>query len=329
MALGRWVSIALAAIIGACASGCAASEAEEPAVTAAEIASKASYPVVLAHGFFGFEELGGLDFATYFYGVRADLASAGEDVFTPAVDPFNDSVTRGKQLLAHVEDIVRQTGATKVNLIGHSQGGLDARYVAHMRPDLVASVTTIGTPHAGSSLADIVLGVPGSGAVAGLTDAIVRLVGRPLWDEVGNETSVGRAFRQLTVEACSEFNATYTDAPGVTYWSIAGRTSFSLGGDECDVDDAPELVRRWDRSRDRPAALLAVPATVLGGLSRAPNDGLVSVTSARHGTFLGCIPADHLDEIGHLHGGTPGLGPNFDHLAFYRELVAFLRASGK
>lgn len=329
MALGRWLGIALAAIVGAGATGCAASPADDAEVASAEVSSKKAYPVVLAHGFFGFEELGGLDFATYFYGVKADLAAVGENVFTPAVDPFNDSVTRGEQLLAQVEDIVRQTGAKKVNLVGHSQGGLDARYVAHVRPDLVASVTTIGTPHAGSSLADIVLGVPGAGTVAGLTDAVVRLVGRPLWDEVGNETSVGRAFRQLTIESCAEFNAAYTDAPGVAYWSIAGRTSFSLGGDECAVDDAPDFVSRWERSRDRPAALLVLPATVLAGISLAPNDGLVRVASARHGKFLGCIPADHFDEIGQIHGGTPGLGPNFDHLAFYRELVAFLRASGK
>jgi len=41
-----------------------------------------------------------------------------------------------------------------VNLIGHSQGGLDVRYVAAVRPDLVASVTTIGAPHQGAQVAD-------------------------------------------------------------------------------------------------------------------------------------------------------------------------------
>ena len=44
-------------------------------------------------------------------------------------------------------------------------------------------------------------------------------------------------------------------------------------------------------------------------LSPEPNDGLVTVTSATWGTFLGCIPADHLDEVGQLLGDAPGLVP--------------------
>ena len=96
------------------------------------------YPIVLAHGFFGFEDFAGVGFITYFYGVKDELADRGEaQVFTPAVDPFNDSETRGEELLAHVERILAETGAAKVNLIGHSQGGLDSRYVAHQRPCLL------------------------------------------------------------------------------------------------------------------------------------------------------------------------------------------------
>ncbi len=323
MALGKLAGVLVAGLISACAAS-----TEPTAASSAEVVAQERYPVVLAHGFFGFEDFAGLDFATYFYGVKDHLAAEGEIVFTPAVDPFNDSVTRGKELLARIEAIVAETGAKKVNLVGHSQGGLDARYVAHVRPDLVASVTTIGTPHEGSKLADIVLGVPGSCAAAGLADALVHLVGHPLWDEVGKETSVGKAFEQLTVASCADFDRTYTDAPGIPYFSIAGRSSFSLGGDECAADDSPDFITRYATSRDRTSALLVVPAAVLSGVSLDPNDGLVLVRSARHGTFLGCIPADHFDEIGQIHGGSPGLGPNFDHLAFYTDLVAYLRARG-
>lgn len=323
MALGKLAGVALAGLISACAAS-----TEQTEANTAEVVAKDRYPVVLAHGFFGFEDFAGLDFATYFYGVKDHLAAQGETVFTPAVDPFNDSVTRGKELLARVEAILAETGARKVNLIAHSQGGLDARYVAHVRPDLVASVTTIGTPHEGSKLADIVLGAPGSGIAAGLADALVHLAGHPLWDKVGKETSVGKTFEQLTVASCADFNRTYTDAPSVPYFSIAGRSSFSLGGDECAIDESPDFITRYAGARDRMSALLVVPAAVLSGISLAPNDGLVRVNSARHGTFLGCIQADHLDEIGQLHGGSPGLGPNFDHLAFYTDLVAYLRARG-
>jgi triacylglycerol lipase len=117
----------------------------------------APYPVVLAHGFFGFEDFAGAGFLTYYYKVKENLAAKGELVLTPAVDPFNDSDYRGDQLIEHIEAFLAQTGSAKVNLIGHSQGGLDARAVAHKRPDLVASVVTIATPHHGTPVADIAL----------------------------------------------------------------------------------------------------------------------------------------------------------------------------
>ena len=69
---------------------------------------------------------------------------------------IGSALGRGEQLLAYVQQVLAATGARRVNLIGHSQGGLDVRYVAAVAPDLVASVTTIGTPHRGSEFADYV-----------------------------------------------------------------------------------------------------------------------------------------------------------------------------
>ena len=57
-------------------------------------------------------------------------------------------------LLARIDEILRETGAQKVNLFGHSQGSLTARYAAAKRPDLVASVTSVAGPNHGSELAD-------------------------------------------------------------------------------------------------------------------------------------------------------------------------------
>lgn len=292
---------------------------------------QAPYPIVLAHGFFGFEAFAGVDYIDYFFGVRAHLAEAGElQVFTPAVDPFNDSVTRGRQLQRAVEDIVKRTGVARVNLVGHSQGGLDARYVAHHRPDLVASVTTIGTPHRGTPLADLALGLSDFGPVPGLLDALTRLIGAPLWDAVGNETSVMAALYQLSEEGAAEYNATITDAPGVPYYSIGGRTAYASGGRDCAADDAPEFITRWGRARDPVDPLLLLTGEVLAGglFNRSVNDGLVPASSTHWGRFLGCIPADHLDQMGQLLGDLPGLLNPFRHRTFYRDLVSWLRAEG-
>ena len=148
---------------------------------------------MLAHGFFGFEQFAGLDFETYFYQVKDHLASQGEIVDTPAVDPFNDSDTRGAELLVAVQQFLAQTGAKKVNIIGHSQGGLDARVVANLRPDLVASVVTISTPHHGSPVGDVAMKLLSDPNFSGVVDALVKLVGGALYDTIGNSTSVTKS----------------------------------------------------------------------------------------------------------------------------------------
>ncbi|MEZ4288835.1 MAG: alpha/beta fold hydrolase [Polyangiales bacterium] len=67
----------------------------------------------------------------------------------------NTSIVRGEIIIEQLDNIAAATGATKFNLIGHSQGTFDARYIASVRPDLVASVTSIAGPHRGSELANL------------------------------------------------------------------------------------------------------------------------------------------------------------------------------
>ncbi|MEC7522028.1 MAG: alpha/beta fold hydrolase [Myxococcota bacterium] len=288
------------------------------------------YPIVLAHGFFGFEDFAGVSFITYFYGVKDDLAERGEPlVFTPAVDPFNDSETRGEQLLAHVERILAETGHAKVNLIGHSQGGLDARYVAAMRPDLVESVTTFATPHRGTPIADVVVGLVEDERARDLADRLVRLIGAALYDAAGEETSVFASLRQLSTPGMDEFNARYPNQEGIAYYSLTGRSDRHDGDPDCDAPDRPRFVYTHDRDLDPIEPLLDIAEQIVdGGSADIVNDGLVRVRDARWGRFLGCVPADHFDEIGHLFGDSPGRGNDWDHQAFYADLVAYLRTQG-
>lgn len=288
------------------------------------------YPIVLAHGFFGFEDFAGIDFISYFYGVKDDLATRGEAlVFTPAVDPFNSSEARGAELLAHVERILEETGHAKVNIIGHSQGGLDARYVAAIRPDLVASVTTFATPHRGTPIADVVLGLVSDDRARLLIDRLLRVIGAPLYDAAGEETSVFEALRQFSTPGVEAFNAAYPNAAGVSYYSLTGRSDLDDGMPECDAPDPPAFITRHFRDLDPIEPLLDISEQIVdGGAANIPNDGLVRVVDARWGRFLGCVPADHLDEVGHLFGDSPGLGNDFDHRELYAGLVAFLRDEG-
>lgn len=54
------------------------------------------------------------------------------------------------------------------------------------------------------------------------------------------------------------------------------------------------------------------------------NDGLVTVDSARWGRFMGCLPADHLQEVGHLLGATY----EFDWKSFFKTIAQQLEVDG-
>ena len=286
---------------------------------------------MLAHGFFGFETFAGLNFVTYFYKVKDRLHAEGElEVFTPSVDPFNDSEVRAQTLLAQVEAIVAQTGRAKVNLIGHSQGGLDSRIIANLRPDLVASVTTFATPHQGTKVADVALGLVKDPNGQKLIDELVKIVGVPLYDAAGNQTSLSKSFVQLSTKTMEDFNVKYPDQPGIFYFSLSGRSKYHLGGADCASNSEPEFVKKMHKTTDGLEPLLTTPGLILDGVSLfpAPHDGLVYAKSARWGQFLGCVPADHFDEVGHLFGDRPSLFNNWDYLDFYVELVSLLRQKG-
>ncbi len=287
------------------------------------------YPIVLAHGFFGFDKFAGADFADYFYGVKTELAKHGETaVFTPAVDPFNSSAFRGAQLADRVAQIRAETGATKVILIGHSQGGLDARVVAHDHPQWVAAVVTLQTPHHGTPVADVALKLTSDPTFGSIVDAIVKTAGKPLWDQIGDATSLEKPLQDFSTPGIAAFNAAYPDAPGVYYASLAGRSALHKAGGDC-AAAAPPFVAAWDGTVDPIHALLSGTELVLaGGAANYPNDGLVRDKDAAWGELLGCVPADHLDMIGQIFGEGPGPGNSWSHRQLYVDLVAFLRQKG-
>lgn len=289
------------------------------------MAKGAPYPFVFAHGFFGFEKFAGADFLTYYYNVKARLAQDGEIIDTPSVDPFNDSTYRGAQLVDRIEAFLAATGASKVNLIGHSQGGLDARVVAHDRPDLVASVVTIATPHQGTPVADVAMKLLSDPNSAKIIDDLGKLIGAPLYDQIGNHTSVVKPLQLFSKAGIAEFNAKYPDAPGVFYASIAGRSSYHAFDNDCAGDLSLQFMTQWNKTLDPVDPLLGATSLLLGS---GANDGLVRDKDARWGEFWGCVPADHLDEIGQLFGDGPGLGNDWDHLKFYSLLVKYIRERG-
>ena len=133
------------------------------------------YPLVLVPGMLGFIRL---VLYPYWYGIVSALRRGGAVVVAVQVSPLHSSEVRGEQLLVRIEEILKQTGAQKVNLIGHSQGALTARYAAAKRPDLVASVTSVAGTNHGSELADYLQAhYPADSAKGRLLSALLRLIG--------------------------------------------------------------------------------------------------------------------------------------------------------
>lgn len=315
--------VLLGAACGAHEPGVAAPPDAVPvSVDAAPDAPTGPYPIILAHGLFGFDQIGPLE---YFYGIPEALEAQGRQVFTPRVDAVQSAEVRGAQLVAAIEQVRAQTGAAKVVVIGHSQGGLDARWAAAHDPGAVAAVVTVATPHRGSPVADVASGLMPGDASAAL-DALADLFGAAT---AGSQSSFAGAISSLTSAGTAQFNAEVPDVPGVAYYSIAGRSALA-GKDACPPGAAP-FITTWDNDVDPMDAELLPIAGILEAavLPGAPTqDGLVTVDSAKWGTFLGCIPADHFNEVCQIAGASPGLGNGFDCTAFWTGLESWLRAQG-
>ena len=268
------------------------------------------YPIVLMHGMGGSD--GFLDVIDYFYEVPEALETAGYPVAVPVVDAFDTVADRAAQWQANLDSLEALGVGRRFNLIAHSQGGLDARYLTGALLDgRVASVITVGSPHHGSAVADAANGLLSSDPLVAeivnlVAEAVGALVGLP-GDDIAGQTA------DLTTESMAAFNEAVPDVPGVYYASWAGHSCGALSFG-CQDETGGEVVD----------PLLAITEFLLY-FEEGDNDGLVSTDSAVWGDYQGEIPTDHLDEIGQIADED---NPVFDHVAFYLDEAARLASLG-
>ncbi len=287
----------------ALAGGACATTAARTTAVAAPV-----YPVVLVHGFSGWHELGAL--GAYFHGVRDALADDGVTVFDPALPPFGAVEQRAPVLARAVDAVRRRTGAAKVHLVAHSQGGIDARYLVDVLGygDRVASIVTISTPHRGTELADVAAKAPRP-----LLDLAFTVLGRQLTAGAAADLGrpdIGGSLRTLSTAGARALDHRMRGDPRVRGFSIAGLADRDEEG-ACDGG-------AWPAPRQTVAAGSVWPLWAIIKLATdgpGTNDGMVPTASMRWGTFLGCIAADHIDEIGLTRS------PQVDHLELYRRIV--------
>jgi len=180
-------------------------------------------PIVLVHGLSGFDSILG----DYFYGVRGALNGVGaSQVYTPQISGWESDEFRGEELLTYVQEVLAQTGASKVNLIGHSQGGTTSRYVASVRPDLVASVTSVGSPHFGSNVGDIVHDSPLEGPAEAIGNAIGTMIAFVSGDP-SQEANAMAVIDGLNTEGALAYNVQHPQ--GVRTGSCQSTPSYNAG----------------------------------------------------------------------------------------------------
>ncbi len=114
-------------------------------------AGRSHPPVVLLHGF--------IDNRSVFVLLRRSLARHGwRHVESLNYSPLTVDIKVAAELLGrHVEDICARTGHAEVDIVGHSLGGLIARYYVQRQGGdrRVRTLVTLGTPHSGTRSAQL------------------------------------------------------------------------------------------------------------------------------------------------------------------------------
>ncbi|AKF81238.1 acetyltransferase [Myxococcus fulvus 124B02] len=165
-------------------------------------AQRTLYPVVFAHGLGGFDDLAGFDYwgdeLGNFVGDACDeflelgcnvFLDPGQKAFAAQVPPFESSEVRGEILADEIESVMATTGALRVNIVGHSQGGMDARKAARVlylrRSRRVVDVmVSVSSPHRGSPVAKFVLDT--GPTVTQLADFLATIYGDVVYEQ-GND----------------------------------------------------------------------------------------------------------------------------------------------
>ncbi len=246
------------------------------------------YPIVLSHGMGANANVMGI--TNYWGSIPSALQSNGAQVYITSVDPMQSKAIKGAEWKTQVLQILAVSGASKVNVIGHSDGCLYTRYAITnlgMSP-YVASHTSMSGPHRGSPVADAIMNL---GASTGLTSAIAGLLNY-VYSFMGitGQDSATNGTEETTTWMINVFNPNTPDVAGIYYQSYGANCLTAIGGQI--------MTPLW-------LAMLAA--------GDGDNDGLVQVSSAKwgnyRGTLTGWFGVNHLSEVGLLELPTAGYDP--------------------
>lgn len=218
---------------------------------------KTKFPILLLHGLNCRDEKP----VFYFGRIPNALTKQGAKVYLGGQDAWGTIESNALQIMNRIAVIVATEKCEKVNIIAHSKGGLEARYLvsALMQQDRVASISTISTPHMGTKTAEKWI------AYSRMLRAI-GVVFNSCWKFLGDENpDFVAVIHSLTPKSMQQFNEKYMNSPSIYYQSWGASMN--------------------DSRDDRVMRILKLFFYKLDG----ENDGLVSPKSAQWGHYNGTI----------------------------------------
>ncbi|MCU0598251.1 MAG: acetyltransferase [Desulfobacterales bacterium] len=274
-------------------------------------APKTVYPIVFAHGCAGFNNILGYDYWGDDYGVfvldpcdgfletscNGDI-NDNQKSFIASVQPFQSSEYRGNQLYNQIKNYMASNGVSYVNLVGHSQGGLDLRKAAkslytYYGRNVVKFGVSISSPHRGSPIAKYILDLkPG---VQSVLAALATFYGDVVYASGNDVYAAAKQFvyndyssTDGITTGCQKFN---TDNP-VSSSYIAYPRSFLTTQQGLDMNPALYLIKEafYNIDGDGYATTDADNDGALGigdgNANDEDDDGLVGLSSQQMGYRL-------------------------------------------
>lgn len=213
------------------------------------------YPIILVHGV----ALRETKLIRAFGKIEYTLKEAGYDVYTAGTDGFGSIESNAAQLKEIILGVLGTTGAEKINIIAHSKGGLDSKYMIREldMAGKVASLTTLCTPHRGSAIATHLWSLPMwvKKVITFFINGFYKLIG----DKNPDSMKVCEQLKKPEEDTVEE---SFSDKVYCQSYSTKLRS-----GKDC--------------------VLMAVPLTLYNYTEGVENDGMVSEESAKYENYRG------------------------------------------
>ena len=172
------------------------------------------FPLFMVHGT-GFRDY---KLVGYWGRIPKALEENGATLFYGQQDCWGTVEENAATLKENLLALIEENQLEKVNILAHSKGGLEARYLASVLgcAPYIASITTIATPHGGSKTMDKLVKLP---------KPLIRISGFFIncWYRMMGDKNPDfyTTCHQFTSEYTDQFNRNVQDVPGIYYQSVA------------------------------------------------------------------------------------------------------------